>query len=63
MGRPIRDLSGQRFGSLVVIAQDGVTTRGMSRWRVLCDCGAFGTVQLSALTHAGQRSCGCNRRK
>ena len=62
MGRTVRDLTGQLFGKLAVIEQDGFTKNGMSRWLCQCDCGNTITVQLSGLTHGGKNSCGCVRR-
>lgn len=60
-----KDLTGCRFGRLVVLGLDpepyvspsGKVTR---RWRCQCDCGAQVTVLRSALTSkSGTRSCGC----
>lgn len=62
-----KDLTGQRFGRLVVICLDptpyvspsGKPTR---RWRCRCDCGKEIVVLQNALTGKnGTRSCGCSR--
>ena len=33
------DLTGQRFGKLVVLEYDGTSKRRESLWRCACDCG------------------------
>ena len=62
-----KDLTGQRFGRLVVIGEEaepyispsGIKTR---RWKCRCDCGSEITVLQSTLTSKnGTRSCGCAR--
>lgn len=64
-----KDLTGQRFGRLVVIeeAPPGRTPKGVAirRWRCRCDCGNEVTVNQSSLTASkrGTRSCGCLQRE
>lgn len=55
------DLTGQRFGRLVVISR--APTLRYSRWVCNCDCGATVTVSLQLLRMGakGTRSCGCLR--
>lgn len=55
------DLTGQRFGRLVVIAR--AATLRYSQWVCACDCGATVTVSLQLLRMGskGTRSCGCLR--
>lgn len=65
-----RDLTGERFGNLVVLREHdepyrsprGIPTR---RWVCRCDCGNEVTVLQNALTaqHKGTKSCGCARSK
>lgn len=59
----ITDLSGQRFGRLIVIERAGrnLTPNGTSQtmWRCKCDCGNETTVKYIALTLGNTRSCGC----
>lgn len=65
---PKIDLTGQRFGRLLVLREDtepylspgGKPTR---RWICRCDCGREVSVLQNALTasHHGTRSCGCAR--
>jgi len=54
------DLTGERFGRLVVVsrAEDGAGYK--SRWRCKCDCGAATIVHQSHLRSGHTRSCGCN---
>lgn len=45
MGRPVIDLTGQRFGNLVVVERDGHDTQGRISW--LCDCDCMGEVVVT----------------
>lgn len=57
--RPIRDLTGQRFGKLVVIKNEGIhETRRTAMWLCKCDCGNEKVVAAHDLKH-GTTSCGC----
>jgi hypothetical protein len=54
-----KDLLGQTFGELKVIAEDESTRHGV-RWRCLCNhCGLETVVYANALTSGRQVSCGC----
>jgi hypothetical protein len=58
------DLIGQRFGRLNVIALEQLRTRsGQRRWRCVCDCGTWKTVQGSHLRNGQTTSCGCLQRE
>jgi hypothetical protein len=60
--RPIRDLTGQRFGHLVAVRPTD-RKRGHGHnviWECLCDCGATHYVAGSNLGR-NVRSCGCER--
>jgi hypothetical protein len=56
------DMSGQRFGKLVVVGYAGSKFRGRAArasWHCLCDCGAS-TISTDAKLRQGvARSCGC----
>lgn len=52
------DLSGQRFGRLVVLRRDG-TKGNKATWRCLCDCGKEHVVLVSGLKNGHTQSCGC----
>lgn len=54
--REIRNLTGQRFGKLTVIAL--VTTKPRVKWSCLCDCGQTASVSRTNLDR-GTKSCGC----
>src|SRR5579859_1564934 len=53
-----RDLTGQRFGHLVVREYD----ERASRWLCDCDCGGTALVQPSRLLRGERTACGCRRR-
>lgn len=57
------DLTGQRFGRLMVIerAEDHVTPSGRRyvKWKCICDCGNVCFVRASGLRNGSTCSCGC----
>lgn len=57
------DLTGHRFGRLVVLARAGRDRHGSMRWRCKCDCGREITVRGQNLRSGNTRSCGCYQRK
>lgn len=57
MGKPLRDISGERFGKLVAIEYIGNST-----WKCQCDCGNIHETKTSYLTSGDTKSCGkCSR--
>ena len=58
-GRPRLELTGQRFGRLVVTAPQGVDRARKSLWRCRCDCGEETIAVGVELLRGGVRSCGC----
>lgn len=54
----IVDLTGQRFGRRVVLAQEG-RGHGHVRWRVRCDCGKESVVYRGSLMSGMAQSCRC----
>lgn len=60
MGAPL-DLSGQRFGRLVVLSLLDRRTHNKLRWLCECDCGRQHEITGSRLTSGGAKSCGCLR--
>ena len=57
MAGKIKDLTGQRFGKLIVTSfshRDVYTW-----WNCKCDCGNIKKFRRSALTSGQTRSCGC----
>lgn len=57
----IRDLTGQRFGRLVVIGYAGVDGSSHALYRCRCDCGNTVIKRGSSLKTKGVKSCGCLR--
>lgn len=58
------DLTGQRFGRLVVIRDSGERTNSKRIiWECKCDCGEISFVNLGALRSGNTKSCGCLRKE
>lgn len=53
------DLTGRRFGKLIVIERKGSNKNKKSLWLVHCDCGKEKIVIGSNLTNGSTKSCGC----
>lgn len=55
------DLTGKRFGRLLVMEDTGKRSGSSVIWRCQCDCGK--TVEIAArnILHRGTVSCGCNK--
>ena len=58
MGKKI-DLTGRRFGRLVVICECGRSKHGRVLWKCRCDCGNECIVNGGYLTNGDTKSCGC----
>ena len=57
-----KDLTGQRFGRLVVLYEDPIRAKaGGVQWVCQCDCGNKVTVRSSCLLQGYTKSCGCLR--
>lgn len=54
----VRDLTGQRFGRLIVIG-DGIHKNWVHKWECKCDCGNVVFVATAHLTGGHTKSCGC----
>lgn len=65
MAKRPRDLTGERFGKLVVLSEaDRIVTKNGKKLRAfncLCDCGNKTVVRYSDLMKGDTRSCGCSR--
>ena len=60
----MKDLSGIRFGMLVVESRAEDIKPGRPAWNCRCDCGNTTKVSSTGLTKTnGTKSCGCLRRK
>ena len=57
--RKIKDLTGQRFGKLVVIEYAGTDKNHSHMWKCKCDCGQYVVTRGSRLIHGNAKSCGC----
>lgn len=57
-----KDITGQRFGRLVVAGKAGKNKWGAVLWNCLCDCGGTNIVATKDLNGASTRSCGCLKR-
>ncbi len=53
-----KDITGERFGKLVVLRLVKNGTRGMSLWECQCDCGNV-IVAMKRHLNSGRVSCGC----
>lgn len=61
-GHLAADMTGQRFGRLIVVARAG-TRRRKAVWQCRCDCGADHEVAGEYLRRGTSRSCGCLQRE
>jgi hypothetical protein len=55
----LRDLTGQRFGRLLVLEITAERTNKEVRWLCVCDCGQRKTIISSCLVTGSTQSCGC----
>lgn len=53
-----KDLTGQKFGRLLVLGEPYTGERG-TYWKCLCDCGNIVNKPAKDLSHGNVRSCGC----
>lgn len=56
------DLTGKRFGKLVVIESTGRTPSQKVLWKCKCDCGKITEVPTGSLASGHITTCGCSRR-
>lgn len=61
MGRPLIDLTGDRYGKLTVLRREGSTSDSKPLWLCRCDCGVETHVAGGNLKSGQSRSCGCER--
>lgn len=57
------DMTGQRFGRLVVLRRVASDGAGRARWSCRCDCGAVVAYLRAVLMAGDAKSCGCLRRE
>ncbi len=58
----LKNITGQRFGRLVVIGRVRSEKNRKTYWKCLCDCGNISTVRGSHLSSGNIQSCGCFRK-
>jgi len=57
------DITGRRFGRLLVIGQSSEkTSRGNAKWNCVCDCGKQIITSKNNLLRGDTKSCGCLKR-
>lgn len=54
-----KDLSGERFGRLVVVERDPIFVGKKAKWICLCDCGKQKSISRNSLVRGLTKSCGC----
>lgn len=55
----VDDLTGSRFGRLMVLSLAGRNQKRDALWACLCDCGSTATVSSAGLKSGRTSSCGC----
>lgn len=59
----VKDLTGQRFGRLVIVSFGGINRSGKATWECLCDCGHTLVAISGNLRSGNTGSCGCAHRE
>ena len=57
----IKDLTGQRFGSLIALEPTNERSGKNVIWKCICDCGNIINTSGGSLGTGGTKSCGCSR--
>lgn len=57
------DLTGKRFGKLVVLEIDKNPNNKRTKWICVCDCGKVVSTASHQLVSGNTKSCGCKRRE
>ena len=63
MPKPYQDLTGQRFGRLIVLGFADYDEHGNTMWKCRCDCGTVFVTRALSLRSGQTQSCGCLRRE
>ena len=61
--KQLDDLTGQRFGKLVVLTYDKVVGKGHTYWLCQCDCGTIKSIRKDGLINGSIVSCGCYQKQ
>lgn len=59
----VKDMTGMRFGKLVVLAWAGTAPNRQAIWRCQCDCGTEMATKGGQLREGKTTSCGCVKRE
>ncbi len=60
VGRNLKDMTGRRFGRLLVTKRDGTYLKNrLAVWLCQCDCGNVTSVRGASLRKGTSKSCGC----
>lgn len=62
MPMPLKDMTGERYGKLVVVSRVDDPRHG-TRWLCKCDCGNDKIVVRRHLIRGMTKSCGCSKRE
>lgn len=62
MGKFI-DLTGNRYGMLVVLERDYSSNTKLIKWKCRCDCGTIKSIYGCSLKSGRSKSCGCQMNK
>src|ERR1035441_5817835 len=62
LGKVMDNLTGKRFGRLLVTEFAGRGKQGKALWQCQCDCGNVVIIRAQALSAGRSGSCGCLRR-
>ena len=57
------DITGERFGRLLVIKYSGKDTDGHSLWECSCECGKTKVIRGKSIRIGDTQSCGCFKRE
>jgi hypothetical protein len=63
MANVVKNLSGQRFGRLTALSENGRNNKGRVLWNCLCDCGVTVVVASNNLHSENTGSCGCLKKE
>lgn len=55
------EMTGKRFGRLLVVAESGRMRSRQIRWKCVCDCGSIHFTEGNALRSGRTQSCGCRK--
>ena len=57
--RKFVDLTGKKFGRLIVVREDGYNKHMNRKWLCQCECGNYCSLTTSTLNSGHTQSCGC----